>query len=72
MRPMSESTCQFNPSRFKRHRSLVAIRRLGRGAWLGRSDAVDVVRCTWRELTPLVDWLAEVLDRDASSGSPRE
>lgn len=50
--------------RLLRHRSLVAVRRLGRGAWLGRSDAVGVVRDAWLELTPLVDWLAEVLDRD--------
>ena len=30
------------------------------------------VRQALRELTPLVEWLAEVLDRDASGGSPRE
>lgn len=58
--------------RLLRHRSLVAIRRLGRGAWLGRPDAVEVVRDAWCELTPLVDWLAEVLDRDASRRAPRE
>lgn len=58
--------------RLLRHRSLVAIRGLGRGAWLGRPDAVEVVRQALRELTPLVEWLAEVLDRDASGGSPRE
>lgn len=52
--------------RLLRHRSLVAIRRLGRGTWLGRPDAVDVVRCAWRELTPLVHWLAEILDRDVA------
>jgi uncharacterized protein (DUF2461 family) len=58
--------------RLLRHRSLVAVRRLGRGAWLGRVDAVDIVRHAWRELTPLADWLAEVLDGDSSRGSPRE
>lgn len=58
--------------RLLRHRSLVVIRRLGRGAWLGRPDAVEVVRDAWRELTPLVDWLAKVLDRDTTGGALRE
>ena len=58
--------------RLLRHRSLVAVRRLGRGAWLGGPDAVDVVRDAWRELTPLADWLAEVLDGDATRGTPRK
>ena len=58
--------------RLLRHRSLVAIRRLGRGAWLDRPDAVEVVRDAWCELTPLVEWLAEVLDRDASRRALRE
>ena len=48
--------------RLLQHRSLVAIRRLGRGAWLGRPETVDIVRGAWRELRPLTEWLAEVLD----------
>ena len=58
--------------RLLRHRSLVAIRRLGRGAWVGHPAAADLVREAWHELTPLVEWLADVLDRDAFRGAPRE
>ena len=42
-----------------RHRSLVAVRELGRGSWLHSRDAADRVREEWRRLRPLTDWLAE-------------
>ena len=42
-----------------RHRSLVAVRELGRGAWLHGPEAVDRVRAEWRRLRPLTDWLGE-------------
>lgn len=45
-----------------RHRSLVATRRIGRGDWLAGAGAVSVVRDALRELVPLADWLAPVLD----------
>ena len=42
-----------------RHRSLVAVRELGRGRWLHGREAVGRVREEWRRLRPLTDWLAE-------------
>lgn len=42
-----------------RHRSLVAVRELGRGAWLHGPEAVDRVRTEWRRLRPLAAWLEE-------------
>jgi uncharacterized protein (DUF2461 family) len=41
------------------YRSLVAGRSLGAGAWLATREPVDRVRVEWRNLRPLVFWLAE-------------
>jgi len=42
-----------------RHRSLVAVRELGRGEWVHTAEATDRVRAEWRRLRPLTDWFAE-------------
>jgi hypothetical protein len=41
------------------HRSLVAGRALGPGAWLATREPLERVRAEWRNLRPLVSWLAE-------------
>jgi hypothetical protein len=41
------------------YRSLVAGRSLGGGAWLATRGPVERVREEWRNLRPLVSWLAE-------------
>jgi hypothetical protein len=41
------------------HRSLVAGRSLGTGAWLATREPLERVRAEWRNLQPLVSWLAE-------------
>ncbi|HEY7420380.1 MAG TPA: DUF2461 family protein [Gaiellaceae bacterium] len=40
-------------------RSLVAGRSFGSGEWLGTREPVERVRTEWRNLRPLVAWLAE-------------
>ena len=42
-----------------RHRSLLAVRDLGRGEWLSTPEPSPRLRAEWRALRPLVDWLAE-------------
>jgi uncharacterized protein (DUF2461 family) len=41
------------------YRSLVAGRSLGAGPWLATPEPVERVRAEWRNLEPLVTWLAE-------------
>jgi uncharacterized protein (DUF2461 family) len=41
------------------YRSLVAGRSLGAGAWLAAREPLERVRDEWRNLRPLVSWLAE-------------
>ena len=41
------------------YRSLVAGRPLGAGPWLATREPVERVRAEWRNLRPLVSWLAE-------------
>ena len=41
------------------YRSLVAGRSLGAGEWLATNEPVRRVRAEWRNLRPLVSWLAE-------------
>ena len=41
-----------------RHRSLVAVRDVGRGPWLHTRGAAERVRERWRDLRPLVEWLS--------------
>jgi uncharacterized protein (DUF2461 family) len=41
------------------YRSLVAGRSLGGGAWLATREPVERVRTEWRNLRPLVSWLAD-------------
>ena len=44
-----------------RHRSLTAGVSFGSPEWLETPEALDRVRATWRTLTPLVEWLTQVL-----------
>ncbi|WP_038170532.1 DUF2461 domain-containing protein [Tomitella biformata] len=44
-----------------RHRSLTAGVSFGSPEWLKTPEAVDHVRDTWRTLSPLVEWLTQVL-----------
>jgi hypothetical protein len=41
------------------YRSLVAGRSLGTGSWLATREPLERVRAEWRNLRPLVTWLAE-------------
>ncbi|HEY3550425.1 MAG TPA: hypothetical protein VGK69_05170 [Gaiellaceae bacterium] len=41
------------------YRSLIAGRSLGTGAWLATREPLERVRTEWRNLRPLVSWLAE-------------
>jgi hypothetical protein len=42
-----------------RHRSLIAVRRLGVGAWLHDERALDRLEATAVELRPLLEWLCD-------------
>lgn len=42
-----------------RQKSLLLAKSLGRGAWLETGAAAERVRAEWRELRPVVGWLAE-------------
>ena len=42
-----------------RQKSLLLAKSLGRGAWLETGEAAERVRAEWRELRPVVEWLAE-------------
>ncbi|WP_072807417.1 DUF2461 domain-containing protein [Rhodococcoides yunnanense] len=44
-----------------RHKSLTASKHFGSPAWLETPKAAAHVRDTWRQLTPLVEWSAQVL-----------
>lgn len=41
------------------YRSLVAGRSLGAGPWLATREPLERIRAEWRQLRPLVHWLAE-------------
>ncbi|WP_433243887.1 DUF2461 domain-containing protein [Streptosporangium sp. CA-135522] len=47
-----------------RHRSLHAGRRFDPEPWIHTPEVVDRVRVVWRDLTPLVEWLAVHLPTD--------
>lgn len=42
-----------------RRKELMAIHRFGTPSWLGRPEALDQVRKSWRAVRPLVDWVTE-------------
>ncbi|MFC7623354.1 DUF2461 family protein [Microlunatus sp. GCM10028923] len=42
-----------------RHRSVIAARRLGTGAWLHDASAVDRVQAAAEELRPLLEWFCD-------------
>jgi|SRR5581483_7598627 len=42
-----------------RRKSLLLAKLLGRGAWLETGAAAERVRAEWRELRPVVEWMAE-------------
>ncbi len=44
-----------------RHRSLTARRHFGCPAWVETPAALDRVRESWRALTPLIEWLTQVV-----------
>lgn len=44
-----------------RHKSLTASKHFGSPDWLETSDAMVLVRDTWRELVPLVEWARAVM-----------
>jgi uncharacterized protein (DUF2461 family) len=48
------------------YRSLVVGRSLGSGSWLATREPVERVRAEWRNLRPLVSWLAEHVGPRAS------
>jgi hypothetical protein len=49
------------------YRSLVAGRSLGAGSWLATREPLERVRAEWRNLRPLVSWLAEHVGPRAGS-----
>ncbi|WP_426565715.1 DUF2461 domain-containing protein [Angustibacter sp. McL0619] len=47
-----------------RFRSLMVFQQFGDPDWLGTPSALDHVRDTWRQITPLADWVAEHIGAD--------
>lgn len=54
-----------------RHRSIVASRAWEPAPWLHTAEAVERVRATWRDVSPLIEWLAASVGPGADPGERR-